>query len=289
MFLRVGRDQKVRNDEPSSGRSTSSGNLRRADQQAEVQTTWPVVHAVCTLSEPHLAPRGTETMDEKLVQFVDHARDKGLDYATIRQLLVSSGWKDREIAEVFSARDLEVPIPKPTRVGRSASVRTRPGSVWPRRARDGLLHVLTFGALYTWVTSVIVLFFTYINFAFPDPAWRTSYAQLMAAMSLIRAQMATVIVAFPLFMILWHFLLREVHRDSERAGGGIRRWLIYLSIFVGALTLSGDVITLIYFLLEGQLTARLLLKAATLFLIAGGLVLYLTLTLRSETRAEAAQ
>ena len=36
-------------------------------------------------------------MDEKLVQFVEHARGKGLDHAGIRQLLLSAGWKDRDI------------------------------------------------------------------------------------------------------------------------------------------------------------------------------------------------
>ena len=224
-------------------------------------------------------------MDEKLIRFVDHAREQRMDYATIRQLLVSAGWKDADVAEVFCARDLELPIPKPTA---RSSVRTqgRSGSVWPRRARDAFFHLLTFGALYTWATSLILLFFTYINFLFPDPAWRTSNAQLVQILSNIRAQLAIVIVAFPIFLVLWHFLLREVRRDPEKARGAIRRWLVYMSIFVGALTLAGDAITLIYYLLEGQLTLRLLLKAAVLFLIAGSLVLYLVLTVRSETQAE---
>ena len=108
----------------------------------------------------------------------------------------------------------------------------------------------------------------------------------MQILSNIRAQLAIVIVAFPIFLVLWHFLLREVRRDPEKARGAIRRWLVYMSIFVGALTLAGDAITLIYYLLEGQLTLRLLLKAAVLFLIAGSLVLYLVLTVRSETQAE---
>ncbi len=224
-------------------------------------------------------------MDEKLIRFVDHAREQRMDYATIRQLLVSAGWKDADFAEVFCARDLELPIPKPT-ARSSVRTRGRPGSVWPRRARDGFSHLLTFGALYTWATSVILLFFTYINFSFPDPAWRTSNAQLVQILSNIRAQLAIVIVAFPIFLALWHFLLREVGRDPEKARGAIRRWLVYMSIFVGALTLAGDAITLIYYLLEGQLTLRLLLKAAVLFLIAGSLVLYLVLTVRSETQAE---
>jgi hypothetical protein len=224
-------------------------------------------------------------MDEKLIQFVDHARDKGMDHATIRQLLLSAGWKDKAVAEVFCTRDLEIPIPKPP-APTSVRPRGRPESVWPRRAREAFFHLLTFGALYACVTSLIVLFFTYLDFTFPDPAWRTTDAQLIEAVSIIRAQIAIVVVSFPVFLILWHFLLREVRQDSEKAKGAIRRWLVYLTIFVGALTLSGDVMTLIYSLLDGQLTIRLLLKSAVLFLIAGSLVLYFAFTLRSETKTE---
>ncbi|MHC4141071.1 MAG: DUF5671 domain-containing protein [Planctomycetota bacterium] len=222
-------------------------------------------------------------MDEKLIQFVDHARDKGMDHATIRQLLLAAGWKDKDVAEVFCTRELELPIPEPAGVGSTPArgVR-RSGSVWPRRARDAFLHLLTFGALFTWATSLILLFFVYINFAFPDPAWRTSQSALEEIFSVVRFQLATVIVSFPIFLVLWHFLLHEVRRDPEKAKGAIRRWLAYLTLFVGAITLAADVMTLIYFMLEGQLTVRLLLKAAVLFLIAGSLVLYLALTLRSE-------
>ena len=163
-------------------------------------------------------------MDENLIRFVDHARDKGMDHATIRQLLLSAGWKEKDVGEAFCSRDLELPIPKPVPAGapRGASQR-RTGSIWPRRARDAFLHLLTFGALYTWATSLILLLFTYVNFAFPDPAWRTSYAALVEALSIIRAELAVVIVSFPVFLILWHFLLREIRLDPEKAKGGVRR------------------------------------------------------------------
>ena len=223
-------------------------------------------------------------MDEELSKFVDHARSKGMDHTTIRQLLTSAGWKDSAIAEVFCARDLEMPIPAPPNIVSPPVARRTAGSVWPRRARDAFLHLLMFGSLYSWATSAILLFLTYIDFAIPDPAWRISFAQLQSMLSIIRAQLAIVIVAFPVYLVLWHYLLGEAKRNPGKSG--IRRWLGYLSIFVGALTLSGDLITLIYFALEGQLTVRLLLKGGTLFLIAGGLVLYLALTLRSEKQAE---
>jgi hypothetical protein len=153
-------------------------------------------------------------------------------------------------------------------------------------ARDAFFHLLTFTALYTWATSLILLFITYIDFAFPDPAWRTSYGALEAALSNIRASLAALIVSFPIFLILWHFLLREVRRHPEKAKGAIRRWLGYLSLFVGAVTLSTDAITFVYYLFEGQLTVRFLLKVTVLLVIAGSLVYYLAFTLRSETETE---
>ncbi len=227
---------------------------------------------------------GTLPVDEKLTQFVDHARDKGMDHATIRQLLLSAGWKDRDVAEVFCARDLELPIPQPSAAG-LAPARRRPTT--PRKARDACLHLLMFGSLYAWATGLILLLFTYLDFAFPDPAWRTTYAAVQAGLSSVRAALAVVVVAFPVFLIVWNFMLLEVRRHPETAKGVLRRWLGYLSLLVGAIVLSGDAITLIYFLLEGQLTVRFVLKAVVLFLIAGGLVGYLTFTLRSEARMEA--
>ncbi|MHC5028337.1 MAG: DUF5671 domain-containing protein [Planctomycetota bacterium] len=224
-------------------------------------------------------------MDERLIEFIDHARDRGVDHATIRQVLVAAGWSEADVAEALCARDLDLPIPSPPDASAAPRAARRRESPWPRRARDAFLHVLSFGALFTWATGLIVLLFIYLDFALPDPAWRPSQARVDEALSVIRAQIAVVIVAFPVFLAAWHHLLAEVRRDPEKAKGAIRRWLAYLAMFVGAITLAGDVMTLIYVLLEGELSLRVLLKAIVLFLIAGSLVGYLALTLRSESEA----
>ncbi len=221
-------------------------------------------------------------MDQKLTDFVDHAREKGFDLATIRQLLLSNGWRDRDIAEAFSSRELELPVPVPSYPGvQRTRGQRRAVSPWPRRAREAFLHLLAFGALFTWVTALLLLLTTAIDFALPDPAWRLSQARLDVIRSNMRGQIATLIVAFPFFLFLWHFLLREAHAGR----GAIRRWLAYLTLFVGTITLAGDLMTLIYLLLEGQMTIGILLKGGVLFLITGGIVLYLSLTLRSESEA----
>jgi hypothetical protein len=209
-------------------------------------------------------------MDEKLAKFIDHARQKGLDHAAIFMLLRSSGWKEKQIAEALAVRELAIPIPERAGIG---------------SARDAFFHLLAFTALYASAISLILLFFAYIEFWIPDPATRTSTYVLEAALSNVRAQLATLLVAYPLFMVVWWYLLREVQLAPEKAKSGVRRWLAFLSLLVGAVTIMSDLICVVYYLVEGDLTVRFLLKVLTLFVITGAIFLYLAMVLRSESEA----
>jgi len=209
-------------------------------------------------------------MHDDLTRFIDHARQKGMDHATIIELLRSFGWKDKEVAAAVAQRELDVPIPERPGVG---------------SARDAFFHLLAFTALYAWAVSLILLLFAYINFAFPDPAIRVSAYVVDAAFSSMRVSLATLIVAYPLFVVVWGFLLREVRTSPERAKSGVRRWLTSLSLFVGAVIIMADVITVVYRLVEGDLTTRFLLKVVVLLVVTGALFIYLALTLRSEAEA----
>jgi hypothetical protein len=209
-------------------------------------------------------------MNENLSRFIDHSRQKGMDHATIFLLLRSSGWKEKEIAVAFAAGELAMRIPERAGIG---------------SARDAFFHLLAFTALYAWAISLIFLIFTYIEFAFPDPVTRPSTYAIEGALSGIRASLATLFVSYPLFLLVWWFLLREVRIAPEKANSGVRRWLSFLSLFVGAVTIMADVITVVFYLVEGDLTVRFLLKVAVLLVITGALFIYLALTLRSEGEA----
>lgn len=211
-------------------------------------------------------------MDENLKTFINQARKKGLDPAAIFMLLRSSGWKEKQIAEVIAEHELAMPIPERTGMG---------------SARDAFLHLLAFTALYTCTISLILLFFTYIEFWFPDAEMRRSTYEREAALSSIRAQLATLIVSYPLFLVAWSYLLREIRRTPEKAKSGVRRWLSFLSLFVGAVTIMTDLICVVYFLVEGDLTVRFLFKVLALFVITGSIFLYLSLVLRSESETAA--
>lgn len=218
-------------------------------------------------------------MNEDLARFVDHAREQGMDLATLRQVLGAAGWDDHAVTEAFCAQALDLPVPSPG----DAAPAKQPAA--PFSFRDTLFHVLSFAALYTWVISLIVLFFNYINLAFPE-ASDNRYVEEWAHSS-IRWALAFLIVSFPLFLGLWRVVLRQVQRFPEKADGVVRKALIYLSLLVAALTLASDVIVLVYYLINGEATTRFILKVFVLFVLTGAVFLYLAYALRPDQGAAA--
>lgn len=213
-------------------------------------------------------------MNRELTAFIEHARQKGMDHATIRLLLLSAGWKEKEIVQALAETTLEMPIPAPPDTG---------------GARDAAFHLLTFTAFYTLVIGVVMLLFRYINHLFPDPAMGEVGRAERWDLSSIRWSLALVIVAFPTFLGLTRFLLREMRAHPERSWSGVRRWLTYLTLVVASVVLGGDMITLVFRLLEGELSTRFLLKVVVVLLVAGLSFAYYLLSLRIPVESREAR
>jgi hypothetical protein len=62
-------------------------------------------------------------MHEKLARFIEHARQRGMDHATVFLLLRSAGWKEKEIAEAIAERELAIPLPERGGVGSARDAR----------------------------------------------------------------------------------------------------------------------------------------------------------------------
>jgi len=206
------------------------------------------------------------TADASLLAFIAHARQKGLDHATIRMMLLGNGWKEKEILRALSAQELDMPVPLPPDTG---------------GAREAFFHLLSFGFFYGTAISVILLFFTYVNRIFPDLA--LEYMQPTDAdLSQIRGSMATIVVAFPLLLWVTRGILREMAHHPERAVSGIRRWLTYLTLLVASSAIVGTLITLVYSMLEGELSVRFVLKVLWVLAVAGLTFTYYLLALRMD-------
>ncbi len=194
-------------------------------------------------------------MDPKLAAFIDHARSRGMDHSTIRMLLLSAGWKEKDIAGAMTAQALDVPIPSPPDVG---------------GAREAFLHLLTFAALYVTVIAGVSLLFDYLNLWLPDPAL-TRYAAVRAetVRTAIRWEMSAVIVAFPVLILLSRLMVRELRASPDRTRSPVRRWLTYLTLFVASVALAADVIALVSALLGGDVSGRFFAKVVVVLAVAG--------------------
>jgi hypothetical protein len=134
-------------------------------------------------------------------------------------------------------------------------------------AKDFFLHLGAIVALYTVTVSFLNLVFKIINKAFPEVA-QNIYA--WGAGSEISMPVATLIIFFPLFILLSFLVYKIYDQNPIKKELGVRKWLVYITLFVAGIILAGDLVTVLYKFLDGQdLTAAFLLKALSALLVAG--------------------
>lgn len=128
------------------------------------------------------------------------------------------------------------------------------------------------------------LIFQFINKAFPDPAsarWMTEMSSYR-----IRWSASVLIVAFPVYLYVAYLLNKAVRKDPVKRTSRVRKWLTYITLYIAAGALVGDLVTLVNNLLGGELTVRFILKFLTVAVIAGSIFLYYLSGLRKEEQEQ---
>lgn len=142
--------------------------------------------------------------------------------------------------------------------------------------KDFFLWIAAMIALYVSVFSLISLLFDYINYAYPDAL--NSYIDPYS--SSMRNEIASLVVLFPVFLLLMRFIRNDILRDALKKEIWVRRWVLFLTLFVAGVTIVVDLITLINTFLGGDLSTRFTLKVLVVFLIAGAGFLHFLADLR---------
>ena len=122
-----------------------------------------------------------------------------------------------------------------------------------------------------WTLGLGSLFFALIEIRYADPVFRNNYLYVRDSLS---GSMASLIVAFPVYLITMRILLRDLARKPDKADSGVRKWLTYIALLISAGTVIGDLVTFVNYFLRGQLTTPFLLKVLTVLVIAGGVFWY---------------
>lgn len=211
-------------------------------------------------------------MTPELNIFVKEALSKGVSRGDIQSALEKAGWQPDEVRQALHAyAEGSFPVPVPRR---------RPYL----SAREAFQYLLMFLTLYWSAFSFGQLLYQFINRAFPD-ALQYPYGYYDVGASTIRMDTASLIIAFPVFLWMSWMLAKAIEKDADKRSSKIRKWLTYLTLFIAAGIIIGDLIALVFNLLAGELTPRFLLKVLTVGGIAGAIFGYYLLELRKDERS----
>ena len=214
--------------------------------------------------------------DNTLAEFVEKALATGATRAETERVLLEAGWARDQVNDALSSYsevEFNVPVPRPkARLS----------------ARDAFLYLVMFAMLYISAYHLGNLLFQVINLVFPDTMSRGFGMGLdpaEMARDAMRFSTASLIVAFPVFLVTARRIAKDLGEDPTRRNSGVRKWLTYITLFIAACIIVGDLIALLYNLLAGELTVRITLKVVTVGIIASAIFAYYLWAMRMDDQA----
>mgnify|MGYP001611705595 CR=1 FL=1 len=147
--------------------------------------------------------------------------------------------------------------------------------------KDVFLHLLSIITFYISVISFMTLWVQYINILLPD---RLNF-NYSGALDWILWSTAVLVIAFPFYLLIVWLLERDLRQFPQKRELKVRRWLLYFTLFVSAVTILVALIMLVYNFLKGALTLPFSLKILVVLLVAAAVFGYYFWDLRKKGAA----
>lgn len=143
--------------------------------------------------------------------------------------------------------------------------------------KDFFLNLGAVVALYASAIALIDLCFSIADYYNPD-----ALANYFSAGS-IAWPVSMLVVLIPVLYVLEWLIGRDLIQMPEKREIWVRRWRIYLTLFLAGATIVGDLIALINTYLNGEITSRFIYKILTVLVIAGVIFAYYLLSRSIES------
>ncbi|QQR65007.1 hypothetical protein IPH92_00275 [Candidatus Kaiserbacteria bacterium] len=203
-------------------------------------------------------------MDNALVEYVANRIRAGVTKAEVQEELLAVGWSEEESAHAYKSALVVFGTPVPTEGNRQ--IFTKKSSTV-----DVVVNFFSFILLGITATSLGTLFYQVINKFIKDPLDATVHYWYDSSWQtdVIHYAIAALLIAYPLYFFAMHIWFKKFREDEGRSESKLTKWLTYLVLLVAAVTVVGDLITVVYKMLQGEASARFFLKALTILVIAG--------------------
>lgn len=197
-----------------------------------------------------------------LAEYVAGRVRASVSKAEIREELLAVGWSEEESDAAYRAGLVASGVPVPNE-GNRPTLSRKSSTV------DVVINFFSFILLGIVATALGTLFFQVINKFFPDALDAMSWYTDASITSTIHYSIAALVIGFPLYYFALRIWFSKFREDEGRTESRLSKWLTYLVLLVAAVTVVGDLIAVVFTLLQGEITARFFLKALTILVIAG--------------------
>lgn len=197
----------------------------------------------------------------KIQDFIGRAKAAEIPEPLLLGMLTARGWPEKEIYAALAAHyEQATGLQVPGREGTATA------------AKDAFFYLLIFSTLATWTIGLGALAFRLIDQWLADALfspYSRGWDMYNAAES-----MASVLVAFPIFLLVSRSVLHDEALHPEKLRSPVRKWLTYMALVIAACIFIGDLITALTYFLRGEITSRFLAKAFVVLVISGGVFYY---------------
>ena len=136
--------------------------------------------------------------------------------------------------------------------------------------KDVFLHLFNILIFYISVIGLIRLYVTYIGVLFPD-ALNFYFTGLADS---VRWSTSVLLIGVPVYLLTAWMIAKDFKSVPAKRELSLRKWLVYLTLFVSAVTIIIDLIVFVNNFLSGELTIQFFLKVLVVLVIAAAVFWY---------------
>ncbi len=144
--------------------------------------------------------------------------------------------------------------------------------------KDFFLHLGATVTLFTVVGALINLSFSIINYYFPDVLAGSFYANSIAW------PISLLVVLVPVLYVIEWYIEKDIKANQEKKDLWVRRWRIFITIFLTIVLIAGDLVTLINTYLNGEISTRFVLKVVLILVISSSVLKYYFFSLNEDMK-----
>lgn len=147
--------------------------------------------------------------------------------------------------------------------------------------KNVFLHLLMMSMLYLIVINLMILINAYIDELFPD-ALEYYYNNF----DTIRMSSSILLIGTPAFLLSNWTIEKEAKKHKEVKQSSIHKWLVYLTLFVAAITIIIYLVQLVFRFYGGELTLPFLLKVLSVMIITAVVFSYYFMDLYDKVKSQ---